>query len=240
MPVAEPHRSLRCRTYKAREARRVTARPPDSRRERDIAAGRLAARRTSRRLVPLCAALLLAAPACTDDRPIGSRAEVSRSITPTTSVSTGATLAATPTETAGTPSASPDLLAAAPVGRAGCHPASPLAPAQSVPGIETRLTPGGITGWALLWKQPPWAPGEEVKVVWRVSGNGEFAAVARGPEGVEVHPSFGPTRHAGSNYDRPGDEWGVGFILRSPGCWELRATRGKGSASIWLLVEARA
>lgn len=131
---------------------------------------------------------------------------------------------------------SPDPLETAAVGGVGCHPGSPIAPARAVPGIETRLTPHGINGWALLYEQPPWEAGDEVKVVWRISGSGEVALVARGPGRLELAPSFGPEIHTGSNYDRPGDEWGSGFSLSSPGCWELEATRSEGSASIWLQV----
>lgn len=185
---------------------------------------------------PLLVALVIAVPACSSDRPVGSP-QLSNASTSATDGRTAATPSAGSTQTRGTRSASPDPLAGAPLGNLGCHPTSPLGPANSVPGIETRLTPDGINGWALLWERPPWVPGKEVKVVWRVSGSGELVLIAHGPEGTEVRPSFGPERHMGSNYNRPGDEWGSGFILPSPGCWELEVVRGESSASIWLLVE---
>lgn len=102
--------------------------------------------------------------------------------------------------------------------------------------IEAQATPDGIRAWALLWEEPPWPVGAEVKVVWRATGNGEFAVTAQGPGGAEVEPSHGPTLHQGSNWERPGSEWGTVFKLQQPGCWELRAEREDGSASIWIEV----
>ncbi len=128
-----------------------------------------------------------------------------------------------------------DPLASAPLGRPGCDPASPLFPSR-LGGTETRLTPAGIEGWALFFESPPWQPGRELKLVSRVSGSGGFAAVARGSDGVEIRPSWGPIRHGSSNYERPGAEWGAGFTFPTAGCWELRVMREEGAASIWLVV----
>lgn len=131
----------------------------------------------------------------------------------------------------------PGSLAPAALGRPNCDPPSSSAPSPAQGNFaETRATAAGIDAWALLWEQPPWDVGEEVKVVWRVEGQGDLAAVAVGPEGTEVGPSWGPVQHYGSNWQRPGDEWGMGFTLPSPGCWELRVSRDEGSASVWLLV----
>lgn len=102
--------------------------------------------------------------------------------------------------------------------------------------METRATPAGVEAWALLWEPPPWQVGKEVKVVWRVEGQGSIKIVALGPDGVEAGPAWGPVPHSGSTWDRPGDEWGTGFVLHAPGCWELRISRDGGSASVWLPV----
>lgn len=125
-------------------------------------------------------------------------------------------------------------LADAPLGRPGCEPASPVVNREGL--VESRLTAAGIDGWALLWARPPWPTGEEVKVVWRVSGSGDLDAVALGPDGQGVEPAWGPRHHASSNWDRPGDEWGLAFELDTPGCWELQVSRGEGSASLWVEV----
>lgn len=130
-----------------------------------------------------------------------------------------------------------DPLATAALGRSGCAPPSPVYPSHIGPFLETRLTSNGIEGWALLYDRPPWDVGVEVKTVWRVSGVGPLDAVALSPTGEQLPPTWGPAAHAGSNYERPGAEWGVGFTLDSPGCWELRGTQAEGTASIWLEVQ---
>lgn len=140
-----------------------------------------------------------------------------------------------------TAASQPDTLATAPPGRPGCDPASPLRPWKPGGLTETKLTPDGLQGWALLWEHPPWDVDEEVKVVVRLTGgSGTLEAVAVGPHGTGVDPAWGPSRHEGSNYERRGNEWGLGFRLSSEGCWELRMERGSDRASIWLSVEQSA
>ena len=109
-------------------------------------------------------------------------------------------------------------------------------PAAGVPGLELRATSATMETWALLYEPPPWRPGQEVKVVWRSTGTGELRAVAVGPRGQRVAPSSGPTPHVGSNWARPGDEWGTSFRLDEPGRWTLRVDRGAASASLTLAV----
>jgi hypothetical protein len=94
-----------------------------------------------------------------------------------------------------------------------------------------------LEAWALLWEPPPWKTGEEVKVVWRTTGEGTFDAVAVGPDGQRVRPSWGPTPHSSSNWQRPGQEWGTAFVLDTAGDWLLKITRGEGQASLTVAVE---
>lgn len=89
-----------------------------------------------------------------------------------------------------------------------------------------------------MFEVPPWPVGKEVKVVWRVGGSGGFEAHALGPDGQRLEPSWGPERHAASNWERPGGEWGVAFIIDTPGCWQLRAKRDGGTASLWVRVRS--
>jgi len=49
---------------------------------------------------------------------------------------------------------------------------------------------------------------------------------SRRPDGSAGRLSFGPEPHTGSSFARPGDEWGTGFVLDAPGCWELEVQRG--------------
>ncbi len=100
---------------------------------------------------------------------------------------------------------------------------------------EARLEPAGIQGWALLFTEPPWPTGEQVKVVWRLDGTGDPDASAIGPSDTVVD-SDDLTPHGGSNWDRPGDEWGTIWTFDEPGCWELRMARAEGSASLTVRV----
>jgi hypothetical protein len=77
----------------------------------------------------------------------------------------------------------------------------------------------------------------EIKIVVRVGGSGDLAVSAEGPAGQRVEPAWGPEAHGGSNFDRPGDEWGVGLRFPSPGCWRVTVTRSEtGSAQLAVRV----
>lgn len=123
------------------------------------------------------------------------------------------------------------------VGDAGCQPPTPVT--TSPTGMaEARGTGNDVAAWALLWEVPPWRTGQEVKVVWRMPGTGEFRVVARDERGEIVDPLRGPTPHLDSNWDRPGDEWGTFFALPSPGCWTLEASRDDVVSRVFVVVEA--
>lgn len=110
-------------------------------------------------------------------------------------------------------------------------------PAAGQPnGLEAQLLPDGLSGWALLFAgEPPWPQDERAKVVWRLDGEGELSAVAIGPSGERVEPDD-LTPHGGSNWERPGEEWGSVWSFPRSGCWELRVTRGGDSASLEVLI----
>jgi hypothetical protein len=75
-----------------------------------------------------------------------------------------------------------------------------------------------------------------VKIVWRMTGSGDFTIVALGPSGMKVPPSQGPNAHLGSDWNRPGDEWGTVFTFPLAGCWDLHATRGNAIGDVWLKI----
>jgi hypothetical protein len=78
---------------------------------------------------------------------------------------------------------------------------------------------------------------EGVKIVWRMTGSGDFSLLALGPKGQRVPPTWGPEAHRGSNWtDHPGTEWGSGFILPEAGCWDIRATRTDAFGDVLLVV----
>ena len=63
--------------------------------------------------------------------------------------------------------------------------------------------------------------------------------VAIGPDGSRHRLLWGPALHSGSKFDKPGDEWGAGYLFTEPGCWDLRAVRGRATADVWLTVIPR-
>ena len=137
-----------------------------------------------------------------------------------------------------TPSPSPTITGPTTPGLKNCQPASPID--NSAVGPEVQGTATNAELWALIQSTsgiPPVAK-TEVKIVWRMTGYYQFSIVALGPSGTRVSPSQGPDPHGGSNWNRPGDEWGTIFTFPVAGCWDLHTTRGDASGDIWLKVVA--
>lgn len=100
-----------------------------------------------------------------------------------------------------------------------------------------RATSDRIDVWGLLWRAPPLPTGEEIKMVWAANGTGDFQIrAAQNDTAAEL--VMGPALHAGSNWDRPGEEWGTAFVFPAPGCWEITISRGNDVAHIWVEVAA--
>jgi hypothetical protein len=90
--------------------------------------------------------------------------------------------------------------------------------------------------YALLFARRPIRSGDEVKIVWRMSRRASLVAAAISPRGTPAKVTFGPESHLYSNFNRPGEEWGIGYVFDEPGCWRLQFPRDNG-ADIWLIVE---
>jgi hypothetical protein len=116
-----------------------------------------------------------------------------------------------------------------------CQP-SPAQPSKNgFPEIQGTMKSTGEL-WALLFFDKAQANTEE-KIVWRITGTGkQFDIFAQHEDGTIIHPIWGPAYHGGSNWERPGDEWGTGFNFPKPGCWTLTATLGATSGEIRLMV----
>lgn len=71
-----------------------------------------------------------------------------------------------------------------------------------------------------------------------MTGAGGLTLAVTKPDGTPGAPEWGPEPHSGSNYNRPGDEWGAAYKLDQPGCWTLHAARGDSRADVWLNVTA--
>jgi hypothetical protein len=128
-------------------------------------------------------------------------------------------------------------------------PASPLAPALGGPDCrppspittagtpEVHGTPEGATSlWGLVFGNIPLMVGEQVKFVWRMTGTGPLHVAPIAPDGSLRPLLSGPTRHPASSYQRPGDEWDTGITFDTPGCWTVRLTRTRGTATVYLDV----
>ena len=96
----------------------------------------------------------------------------------------------------------------------------------------------GAQLWGLVMapRFPLSASPRVVKVVWHMTGSGPLTLAAYDPRGRSVALAWGPEAHGGSNYERPGDEWGSGYRFRDRGCHRLTARRTKGSAEVWVRV----
>jgi len=106
---------------------------------------------------------------------------------------------------------------------------------------EVRGTTRSGTLWGLLLGPgavPPRA-GDELKIVWRMTGQGPLRVRFTAPDGKPKPLAFGPEAHRGaSSYQRPGDEWGTGFRFTTPGCWHIRLTRSNNVGDVWLDVRS--
>jgi len=77
--------------------------------------------------------------------------------------------------------------------------------------------------------------GAEFKIVVRVTGSGQLRVSATASDGSTRQPlAIAP--HTGSNFDRPGDEWGLFFRFNQAGCWRINVERGEvtGSITFWV------
>lgn len=118
---------------------------------------------------------------------------------------------------------------------AGCQTTPTAAP--GVPGLDLRgRSSSDTTLYALLFPGYPVPARREAKFAWRMTGSGAIALYAVGPDGQRLSPAWGPDEHAGSNWRRPGDEWGAGFTFPVAGCWMVHATRGPSTATLGIRV----
>ena len=102
--------------------------------------------------------------------------------------------------------------------------------------IEAPARGGQVAG--LVFGDLPARAGEELKIVWRVTGRGELEVASRRPDGSRADLVFGPRRHESSSFDRPGDEWGTGFAFDVPGCWRIELRRADVRAEVPVQVVA--
>jgi hypothetical protein len=93
-----------------------------------------------------------------------------------------------------------------------------------------------LWGLALGPGHIPPRPGDELKVVWRMTGTGPLHVTLDAPDGTRRPLVFGPEPHTASSYHRPGDEWGTGFRFEAAGCWHIHFARTDTSGDVWLQI----
>jgi hypothetical protein len=143
-------------------------------------------------------------------------------------MATGCTADPVPTPSADTASRTPTGSAAGPV--------TPPATCSMTTTTELPGTGEGVSLWAMLFlTKPKLEAGKETKIVWRMTGSGDLTIQATGPDGRTVSPAWLES-HGGSTWDRPGDEWGTGWVFPVSGCWTVRAVRGAAAATLTLGV----
>jgi hypothetical protein len=103
--------------------------------------------------------------------------------------------------------------------------------------VQGATRSGTLFGLLFGVRVPPRA-GDELKIVWRMTGKGPLKVRFTAPNGKRKPLTFGPVAHsnAGSSYQRPGDEWGTGFRFNTSGCWHIRLTRSSNVGDVWLDV----
>jgi hypothetical protein len=120
-----------------------------------------------------------------------------------------------------------------------CQPSQIHPSKNDFPEIQGTMKSDGEL-WALLFFGEAHAEQDE-KIVWRITSTGtgkQFDVQAQHEDGTIIRPIWGPEYHGGSNWERPGDEWGTGFNFPKPGCWTLTVTRGATIGEIRLDVLA--
>lgn len=118
-----------------------------------------------------------------------------------------------------------------------CQPPSPSL------GQEVQATGSdGVTGYGLTFGPDAdsiVAGPESMKMAVRMTGSGALAVHVIAPDGSERSLDWGPELHGGSNFDRPGAEWGIGYTFDEPGCWQIAFERGEADrADFWFDVKS--
>jgi hypothetical protein len=90
--------------------------------------------------------------------------------------------------------------------------------------------------WALPFGTVPPTVGQDLKIVWRVTGRGPLLVTFRNPSGHKHSLTFGPELHSASSFQRPGREWGTGFTFDATGCWTIQVKRSGTSATVGVRV----
>jgi hypothetical protein len=124
------------------------------------------------------------------------------------------------------------------IGIAGCTPAATFhflgGGASGFPEAGIDNSRGSI--WALFFTPVPPPANQEIKVVWRMTGAGDFAFQVSDLAGKTAPLAWGPEGHGSSSWNHPGYEVGTGFKFPHSGCWQIHVAKPDVDADLWLEV----
>jgi hypothetical protein len=95
-----------------------------------------------------------------------------------------------------------------------------------------------VYGLLFMSHAGPVRAGDQLKIAWRMTGQGDLSVTSTSPSNRPGTLTFGPEPHGGSTYDRPGDEWGTGFLFDEAGCWHIHLQRTVGFGDVWINIAA--
>lgn len=95
---------------------------------------------------------------------------------------------------------------------AGCDTTTPIATTNGLPEVRGVAQDASVYGLLFLTHEPPIRKGDEVKIVWRMTGQGDLAVESISPTG------------------RPG--------VLTFGCWRIHLERTVGMGDVWIDVAA--
>jgi hypothetical protein len=126
------------------------------------------------------------------------------------------------------------------IGTAGCKPAATFhslgGGSGGIPEAGMDTSRGSI--WALFFNPVPPPANQEIKVVWRMTGAGDFSFQVSDADGKTVPLVWGPDAHGSSSWNHPGDEVGTGLKFPHSGCWQIHVAKPAVDADLWLEVAA--
>ncbi len=118
-----------------------------------------------------------------------------------------------------------------------CNAASPSNPWTAHPQLREVEGRGvNVSLWMLVEGAWPIRVGQASKLIVRMTGRGALQLSAVGPNGERLRPQDGPNVHEGSDWARPGDEWGSGWTFPTAGCWTVKGRRDGNDGSVALIV----
>ena len=125
------------------------------------------------------------------------------------------------------------------IGKPGCQPAAVFRGLDGQGGLpEAGFDSSKGSFWTLFFMRVPPPARADVKVVWRMTGAGNFVFRVSDANGRTIPLSWGPDGHGSSSWNRPGAEVGTGFNFPHPGCWDIHVAKLTVDADLWLNVAA--